>query len=133
MFYILDGQHGYILENMEEISMPKVGEKKFGYGKKGQKAARTYAKKHDLTVKKKENPGYYAESTWSTYLSMAYILSETSAEEREEAPKKKEVTKDDLHGAIKSHQDIAAAGGKPTETRKTIKTLLSKLLGRKIK
>jgi hypothetical protein len=42
--------------------MPKVGKKHFGYGKEGRKAAKIYAKKHGLKVKKKKNPGYYAEA-----------------------------------------------------------------------
>tara|TARA_R110000824_G_scaffold351071_1_gene537969 strand:+ start:2837 stop:3298 length:462 start_codon:yes stop_codon:yes gene_type:complete len=42
--------------------MPNVRGKNFGYGPKGKKAARKYAKKHGLKVKHKDNPGYYAES-----------------------------------------------------------------------
>ena len=45
------------------VDMPEVGGKSFGYGKKGKAAAKKYAKKHGLKVKKKKNPGYYAEST----------------------------------------------------------------------
>jgi hypothetical protein len=41
--------------------MPTVGKKHFGYGKKGKKAAKKYAKKRGLKVKHKSNPGYYAE------------------------------------------------------------------------
>ena len=44
------------------VDMPKVGGKQFGYGAKGKKAAKKYAKKHGLKVKKKKNPGYYAEN-----------------------------------------------------------------------
>jgi hypothetical protein len=42
--------------------MPNVDGKQFGYGPKGKKAAKKYAKKHGLKVKHKDNPGYYAES-----------------------------------------------------------------------
>ena len=42
--------------------MPTVGGKHFGYGPKGKKAAKKYAKREGLTVKHKSNPGYYAES-----------------------------------------------------------------------
>ena len=43
--------------------MPEVGGKHFGYGSKGKKAAKKYAKKFGMKVKHKSNPGYYAEST----------------------------------------------------------------------
>ena len=49
--------------------MPEVGGKQFGYGAKGKKAAKKYAKKHGLKVKKKKNPGYYAEDTVERILS----------------------------------------------------------------
>tara|TARA_R110002124_G_scaffold204087_1_gene370535 strand:+ start:1046 stop:2215 length:1170 start_codon:yes stop_codon:yes gene_type:complete len=41
--------------------MPEVNGKHFGYGPKGKKAAKRYAKKHGKTVKHRDNPGYYAE------------------------------------------------------------------------
>ena len=45
--------------------MPNVDGKQFGYGPKGKKAAKKYAKKHGLEVKHKDNPGYYAESFYN--------------------------------------------------------------------
>ena len=42
--------------------MPKVDGKQFGYGPKGKKAAKAYAKKMGKKVSKKKNPGYYVES-----------------------------------------------------------------------
>ena len=64
------------------VDMPEVGGKSFGYGKKGKAAAKKYAKKHGLKVKKKKNPGYYAESTVAEKINrvLSSILSERHGE-----------------------------------------------------
>ena len=59
--------------------MPVVNGKHFGYGTKGKKAAKKYAKKTGKKVKHKKNPGYYVENTlgdslWNTYKNLALVL-----------------------------------------------------------
>ena len=65
--------------------MPNVDGKQFGYGPKGKKAAKKYAKKHGLKVMHKDNPGYYAESKTeiNTYERIySLLIEEMSPAER---------------------------------------------------
>jgi|TARA_R110002012_G_scaffold255266_1_gene435033 hypothetical protein len=82
--------------------MPNVNGKQFGYGPKGKKAAKKYAKKHGLKVKHKDNPGYYAESEdQNSYKRIYNILTETRASKKTQAAKKKFEAGQRIFGKIK--------------------------------
>lgn len=81
--------------------MPNVDGKQFGYGPKGKKAAKAYAKKMGKKVSKKKNPGYYVESFASSLKERIDALFEGRR-------------------AHRGHRDVAGRRlSKPTPTKRT--------------
>ena len=98
--------------------MPNVDGKQFGYGPKGKKAAKAYAKKTGKKVSKKKNPGYYVESFAENETKMNWqdriygSLTETRASKKTQKAVKKAAAKKTSKGGRKVAPDGPRHGKK---------------------